>query len=878
MATLPEKVAALVLAAAAALASGQNTIPNSINLPIQSQPTLVPINSAVWGFADLHTHPASFLGFGATNEMNGLLWGKPAHDGAMDLATSSEAANITSDLPQCPQWNFAGATIGPTHNSSTGDPITLATDALIVSQLDALAPSFNHQASGAPGFQYWPAALTVDHQVMHINSIHRAYQGGLRLMFAAATDDELITDVWNQKFNSGGSSGPQHSPTFDYNSAFNQLTYITNLVNANSSWMQIVKTPADARAAINSGKLAVVLSLEMDELSLSDIQKLILVDNFPVAHVIPVHLADNSFGGTAAYSDLFNGLSNFINGAPESTQSDPNVNFTFSTPVETVAPISASSLLSTLEGFVSTESSSTVVSQGALITAVTSYVPGFASAVAGAAVGVGGTLEAFPTGAFGYMPILPTTPGSTSGAGPGQINTRDLNKTLFYPLMEMGLMLDVAHMGQKTAASALNMAQQYHYPLMDSHTGIRCDDANLVNGLTTSGFPPVNCNNQFAAPWSGQTAQVDERALPLSQVAVLHQLGGVIGFGMTPPGPDNPVVTWLLNYTALLGVMGGKGVAIGTDADGLSPMISGDTQATGYPITVAQTFGCPSGCPASLPQYQLIPPSGQPGTANYSPGSHVYNFQSDGIANYGMLPDFIQAASQPRPILPGESCVAQCGSCVVAHGTGGKPVADCTAYQKCVASCPKPTGVTMGPAPTAQITALFHSAEDVIEMWEKVQADVLITSPNLGINPQGQLYFWFTGTTEQPFSQTLTATGGTPPYKWSLQSGSSLPPGLALSQAGVISGTPSSPSGGATTFTVQVQDSATPVAATSSQLMQIGLAAVPCMQNPTHQIISCGTASPKTCVVAPFVCPTCPETQTLINGVCTAPIIHPISK
>jgi hypothetical protein len=40
------------------------------------------------------------------------------------------------------------------------------------------------------------------------------------------------------------------------------------------------------------------------------------------------------------------------------------------------------------------------------------------------------------------------------------------------------------------------------------------------------------------------------------------------------------------------------------------------------------------------------------------------------------------------------------------------------------------------------------------------------------------------------YSTTLTATGGTPPYKWAIQSGG-LPPGLALASTGVISGTAS---------------------------------------------------------------------------------------
>jgi hypothetical protein len=144
MVTLPGKNAALVLAAAAACVFGQNT---TINISIQSQPHPVSL-AGVWGFADLHTHPASFLGFGAANEMNGLIWGKPAHDGAMDVATSSEAQNLTSDLPSCGPWSFAGVTIGFTHNSSTGDPITLATDAefpVLAGCIDRRSPGDAHQ-------------------------------------------------------------------------------------------------------------------------------------------------------------------------------------------------------------------------------------------------------------------------------------------------------------------------------------------------------------------------------------------------------------------------------------------------------------------------------------------------------------------------------------------------------------------------------------------------------------------------------------------------------------------------------------------------------------------------------------------------------------
>lgn len=59
------------------------------------------------------------------------------------------------------------------------------------------------------------------------------------------------------------------------------------------------------------------------------------------------------------------------------------------------------------------------------------------------------------------------------------------------------------------------------------------------------------------------------------------------------------------------------------------------------------------------------------------------------------------------------------------------------------------------------------------------------------------------GTLGQPWSATLTATGGTPPYAWTIAAG--LPPGLALAGAtGALSGTPTAV--GAYGFTVSLAD------------------------------------------------------------------------
>ncbi|HUB79023.1 MAG TPA: Ig domain-containing protein [Bryobacteraceae bacterium] len=61
-----------------------------------------------------------------------------------------------------------------------------------------------------------------------------------------------------------------------------------------------------------------------------------------------------------------------------------------------------------------------------------------------------------------------------------------------------------------------------------------------------------------------------------------------------------------------------------------------------------------------------------------------------------------------------------------------------------------------------------------------------------------------TATVGAAYSETLTASGGTPPFQWSVTSGS-LPQGIALSPAGAFSGTPSA--AGTFPITAQVKDS-----------------------------------------------------------------------
>ena len=73
------------------------------------------------------------------------------------------------------------------------------------------------------------------------------------------------------------------------------------------------------------------------------------------------------------------------------------------------------------------------------------------------------------------------------------------------------------------------------------------------------------------------------------------------------------------------------------------------------------------------------------------------------------------------------------------------------------------------------------------------------TLPQVALNPVALP----DGTTNQPYSQTLTPSGGTGPYSVFVSAGT-LPPGLTLSSDGLLSGTPTT--AGTTDFSVSAAD------------------------------------------------------------------------
>ncbi|MGC4042276.1 MAG: membrane dipeptidase [Armatimonas sp.] len=678
----------------------------------------------LWGWADLHAHPASHLSFGADAAgNNGIFWGKPG----MSLAAASPAS-IIADLPPCAPDK---------HGGFDGDVVRHKTHQTVIGTIDNIT-GFGHQSTGAPLFTNWPNALSLTHQMMHITSIRRAYDGGQRLMIASVTDNEFLSALWSKiGYNALGNKVPLHDPQQGYNSAKRQLDFIQQMAAANPSWMEIANSAADARRIIASNKMALILSLEMD--SLTPDQILTLVRDEHVRHVIPIHLINNTMGGCAVYTDAFNTANAFVNSTRQSGNWNNLGNDGF---FKVRYDTKLSGRLNRPQ---------TLVAEGNNLIQGGAIWPREVDDAVWATLGYDAPLDR-----GGHKNMQGLTPQGT---------------TLIRNLAQKGILIDIAHMGEASASAAMLFAVFNKYPVMDSHTGLRAADETATNeralmreharmianlggviGLGTegtSGMMPIIM--QPAIPTPGKelvrfTLGLVDRSWQVTRIpgnpvitnlTVTIKTGGddlrggnnwvkawvtirgarrefdlskgqgwpngsvrTVSFPLpagtrsndidrftlhtNPDGkngifdsPDNwnvdelkvsatlasmdTIGTWLKDYQDALSLMQGRGMAIGTDINGFAPQFSFSADTITYPLTVAQNVGIkPSGyTPPALPRSQM--------------GPRQFDFKRDGIAHYGMLADFMQAVSQK----PGS-----------------------------------------GPA----MTALFRSANDVVEMWEKCEA------------------------------------------------------------------------------------------------------------------------------------------------------------
>jgi microsomal dipeptidase-like Zn-dependent dipeptidase len=180
-----------------------------------------------------------------------------------------------------------------------------------------------HSNKGWPDFDGWPRHDSLTHEGTYWKGIERAWRGGLRVLVADLVENRALCELYWLKKNP---CGDMDSLRLQARHLYDLQDYIDAQFKGPGGFFRIVKSPAEARAVINAGKLAVVMGVETSqpfdclyrngveictkEQIDSGLQELW---DLGVRSLFPVHKFDNAFGGTAMDSGTTSILVNLGN-------------------------------------------------------------------------------------------------------------------------------------------------------------------------------------------------------------------------------------------------------------------------------------------------------------------------------------------------------------------------------------------------------------------------------------------------------------------------------------------------------------------------------------------------------------------------------------
>ena len=121
-----------------------------------------------------------------------------------------------------------------------------------------------HATDGWPTFSYWPRYNSLTHEQNYYRWLERAWRGGLRIMTNLLVDNHALCTVYPLKKNSCNEMDGVRLEA-------KRLHELQDYIDAQSGgpgegWFRIVGDPFQARAVINSGKLAVIPGIEVSSI------------------------------------------------------------------------------------------------------------------------------------------------------------------------------------------------------------------------------------------------------------------------------------------------------------------------------------------------------------------------------------------------------------------------------------------------------------------------------------------------------------------------------------------------------------------------------------------------------------------------------------
>lgn len=408
----------------------------------------------LFGLADTHAHFMANLAFAGYG-----IWGNVhAADPNLD-----QAAALAQALPHCD---------GPNGHGPGGT-------------LPSLEGIGGHLVGGCDEFDGWPRHTTLAHQQAYVDWIKRAVDGGLRLAVCLAVNNELLATRLTQLFGRNGPISDRDAIVWQLDAVAGLIAYLdAQAGGAGLGWMEIARTPADARRIIAAGRLAIVLGVEVDSLGgwrtpahLEDAARLegrepgdLIADlvrdlyDRGVRHVFPIHASNNAFGGPALFHRNYDGVNYFLTEHSFNVATaDQDIGIAYrleEDDVEGGLPVE-------LLAYYGVEPVTNVFGAGLAGAALGGLVGGSVAAAGGFVAAAGIAAAQYP---------CPPKPTNWSGVAGGHINAQGLThygKLLLTELMRRGMLVDVDHMGHRTTECVLEICEKHQYPVVSGHTSLR---------------------------------------------------------------------------------------------------------------------------------------------------------------------------------------------------------------------------------------------------------------------------------------------------------------------------------------------------------------------------------------------------------------------
>jgi microsomal dipeptidase-like Zn-dependent dipeptidase len=585
--------------------------------------------SDLWGFADIHAHQFTNEGFGGAS-----MWGQAFHPEGIESALAPCGWQKQFKTGFYPLGLFVEtkdliAERGWASHGTTFLEIVPPTGYHLMSWI---IDGKLHQPHGAPLFDDWPRFDRSTHHKMYYRWLERAYKGGLRLMVMLAVNNEaqcrLPIALRRKEDPEGRSYGCDDDRAIlrQIDKAYELEKFIDleddGELNG-SGWYRIVLSPDDpdparpgARQVISSGKLAVVLGIEVDslfgcndenqdcnfEFGREEAEEYIKgeLDRWygqGARHFFPVHLINNRFAGTALYQDLW-AVTNMLTNAASMEFWDCSglgVDYTNET-IEGVQD-ALEGTLNVLEAILEV------------------FIPG---------VDLGFIMDLF----FGDVEL-----SDYSGICNGRGLTPE-GAFLIDELMRRDLIIDTDHMSYYAFEQTLGRAftneeaRPYGYPLISGHTYLR----------THPQF-----ENQHGATKT-ETHRTDD------QIARLLGLGGIVA-PIMPRQECNTTVNYAKRYGHALGLARSApqiygeehpGIAFGSDFGAMfhepGPRFGSDAESckdsdVGGPLAVRTRLDYGGS------GFEIFPGRGR--FKKQETGDRDFDYNEDGLAHVGLLPDFM---------------------------------------------------------------------------------------------------------------------------------------------------------------------------------------------------------------------------------------------